>query len=181
VKKFQTCVLSLALLVLTAPLLEANLLDGLLGRKADRVQEKRVEKKTWTGPKASRLQEKKFPIKEWDKHFSPLGSKRAPIRLGDEKEKKRFEVEVLERKTIDFEMSKWNEQIADLHKRAGIDLDDKAQLTADRKLYNMMLQDAPHYRELAQELSVRDLNRFQFRRNRSGEGVPVQKAGSGGE
>ena len=179
-RKFRTAFLSLALLVLTAPLLEADLLGGLFGRKAERVQEKRVEKKIWTGPKASRLQEKKFPIKEWNKHFSPLGSKRAPITLGEAKEKKRFEVEVLDRKTVDFEMSKWNERMADLHKRAGIQLDDKAQLTADRKLYNMMLQDAPQYRELAQELSLRDLNRFQFRRNRSGEGVPVQKVGSGG-
>ncbi len=44
-----------------------------------------------------------------------------------------------------------------------------------------MMQDAPHYREMKEELSLRDLNRFQFRRNRTDDGVPVKKAGSDGE
>lgn len=160
--------------------LDANpSLTGLVGRKADRVEEKRVEKKLWTRPEGSRFQDKTFPIKEWNKHFSSLGSKRAPITLSEKDAKKRFEVEILDRKTVDFEMSRWNERMADLHKRAGIQMDKKAQLTADRQLYNMVLQDAPHYQELAEELSLRDLNRFQFRRNRSSGSVPVQKAGSG--
>ncbi|PXA04750.1 hypothetical protein DDZ13_06160 [Coraliomargarita sinensis] len=155
--------------------------SDLVGRKAERVEEKRVEKKFWSGKEQSRLQDKTFPIKEWNKHFSSLGSKRAPITLDEKKKKERFEVEVLDRKTMDLEMSRWNERMADLHKRADIKMDKEAELVADRKLYNMMLQDSPHYMELAEELSMRDLNRFQFRRNRSDDGVSVKKAGSGDE
>lgn len=160
-------------------LLNANPFSGLIGRKADQVEKKEVEKKMWADPGKSRLQDKTFPIKEWNKHFSSLGSKRAPITTDKTKEKKEFKVEVLDRKTVDFEMSRWNDRMADLHERAGIQMDDKAKLVTNRKLYNMMMQDAPHYRELAEELSLRDLNRFQFRRNRSSDGVPVKKAGSG--
>lgn len=149
-----------------------------LGRKAERVEQKRVEKQLWTKPQASGLQDKSFPITEWNKHFSSLGSKRAAITMSEKSKKERFEVKKLEQKTIRFETSPWSARMAELHERAGIELDDEAQLTADRKLYNMMLQDVRHYQELAEELSLRDLNRFQFRRNRAPEGLPVQKAGS---
>ena len=69
--------------------------------------------------------------------------------------------------------------MADLHRRAGIERDDRAQLVADRQLYNMMLQDTERFRDMGDELSLRDLNRYQFRRNRSDDGIPVEKAGSG--
>lgn len=150
-----------------------------IGRKAERVQEQKVEKKLWSKPEASRLQDKTFPITEWNKHFSSLGSKRAPIALDEKKKKERFEIDVMERKTIDFDMSRWNDRMADLHKQAGIDMDKRAQLVADRELYDMMLQDARNYREIAEKLSLRDINRFQFRRNRSPDGIPIKKAGEG--
>ncbi|HKK18063.1 MAG TPA: hypothetical protein VJ952_05220 [Opitutales bacterium] len=153
--------------------------SDLIGRKADSVEKKKVEKKIWSKPGKSRLQDKTFPIKEWNKHFSSLGSKRAPISMSEKDKKKRFKVEVLDRKTVDFEMSRWNERMAELHERAAIQMDDRARLFADRQLYDMMLQDAENYKELAEKLSLRDLNRFQFRRNRTDEGVPVKKAGSG--
>jgi hypothetical protein len=57
-------------------------------------------------------------------------------------------------------------------------MDDKAQIAADHKLYGMMMQDARQYRELGDKLSLRDINRYQFRRNRSSDEVPMQKAGS---
>jgi hypothetical protein len=160
-------------------MLNANrTLSDLVGRKADRVQDKKVEKKLWSKPGKSRLQDKTFPIKEWNKHFSSLGSKRAPITLSEKDKKKRFEAEILDFDEVSFEMSEWNERMADLHKRARIQMDDKARLTADRRLYDkMMLGEAKHYTEIAEELSLRDLNRFQFRRNRTADGVPVKKAG----
>lgn len=166
-------------------LFSAGVLDAapfgldFMGRKADRVQEKRVEKKLWDRPESSPLMEKSFPITKWNKHFSGLGAKRAPITMGETKEKERFKVKMLDRKTVSFEMSSWDKKMAELHKRAGIDMDKRAQLVADRQLYDMMLQDTRNYRELAEEqLSLRDLNRFQFRRNRVADGVPVKKAGS---
>ncbi|MFO8027933.1 MAG: hypothetical protein R6U56_09740 [Opitutales bacterium] len=160
--------------------LDANLFDlGFVGRKADRVGEKKVEKKQWERPEDSSLMDKSFPIKEWNKHFSALGSKRAPIAMSEKGEKERYKVEVLDRKTVDFEMSRWNEKMADLHKRADIQMDDEARIASDHKLYSMMLQDARQYRDLADKLSLRDINRYQFRRNRSSDEIPVKQAGSG--
>ena len=58
-------------------------------------------------------------------------------------------------------------------------MDDRAQLVADRQLYNMMLQDTERFRDMGDELSLRDLNRYQFRRNRTDAEIPVEQAGSG--
>ena len=172
--------ISLALFGTSA--LEADpILGGLFGGKADKVEKKKVEKKFWSGSKATSIQNKTFPITEWNKHFSSLGSKRAPIAVSEKGEKERFKYKVLERKTVDMEMSRWNERMSDLYKRADIQVDDKAKSIADRRLYNMLLQDTRHYQDIAEELSLRDLNRFQFRRNRTDDGIPVRKAGSGKE
>lgn len=152
---------------------------GLASRRADVVEDKRVEKRMWTQPQSNSIMNKRFPIEEWDKHFSSVGSKRAPISLQEGKEKAIFKTETLDRKEIDFDMSRWNDRMADLHKKAGIDTDDQAQLVADRQLYNMMLQDTRQYKDMGTELSLRDLNRYQFRRNRSDGEVPVEQAGSG--
>jgi hypothetical protein len=85
---------------------------------------------------------------------------------------------MLDREMVHFKMLQWNEQISDLHKKAGIEMDDKARLVADQKLYYMMLQDSQKYSGMAEELSLRELNRYQFRRNRSDSDIPVEKAGS---
>lgn len=150
-----------------------------VGRKADRVEDKRVEKKLWSKPESSTLTDKSFPIKEWDKHFSGLGSKRAPITMSEKGEKERFKVKMLDRKTVDFEMSRWNERMADLHKRAEIQMDDKARIASDHQLYRAMMQDAKEFRDMGETLSLRDINRYQFRRNRSSDEVSTQKAGAG--
>lgn len=149
-----------------------------VGRKADRVEEKRVEKKLWTRPEGSSLTEKSFPIKEWNKHFSGLGAKRAPITMSEKGKKERYKVEILDRKTTTFEMSRWNERMADLHKRAKVQMDQRAQIASDHQLYNRMMHDAREYRDLADTLTLRDINRYQFRRNRSSDEVPTQKAGA---
>lgn len=122
---------------------------------------------------------KRFPIEQWDKHFSSMGSKRAPITLQEGKGKEIFQTKTLDRRAVNFDMSRWNDKMAELHKRAGIEMDDRAQLVADRQLYNMMLQDTERFRDMGDELSLRDLNRYQFRRNRSDDGIPLEKAGSG--
>ncbi|MFU8848052.1 MAG: hypothetical protein ACNA77_04975 [Opitutales bacterium] len=152
-----------------------------VGRKAERVEDKRVEKKLWSRPEGSSLTDKSFPIKEWNKHFSGLGSKRAPIAMSEKGKKDRYKVEILDRKTTQFEMSRWNERMADLHKRARVQMDDRAQIAADHHLYRRMMSDAREYRELGETLTLRDINRYQFRRNHSSDEVPVQKAGAEGE
>ncbi len=148
------------------------------GRKADRVEDKRFDRKMWTQPERSTLQNKSFPIEEWNKHYSSLGSKRAPIAVNERREKERFETRMIDRESFPLEISRWNERMADLHKRAGIEVDDQAQIAANRQLYNMMMQDTRQYANLAEELSLRDINRFQFRSNRPDGQIPTQQAGS---
>ena len=77
-------------------------------------------------------------------------------------------------------MSRWDDRMADLHKQASIQLDDKARIASDHQFYDMMLQDTRHYKELAEKLSLRDINRYQFRRNRTQGEAPTAKAGGGG-
>ncbi len=75
-------------------------------------------------------------------------------------------------------MASINENLEDLYREAGIEMSDQARLVENRKLYNMALQDSKQkFEELKEELSLRDINRFQFRRNRTSDGVPVQVAG----
>jgi len=172
----------LALLMTVAYLDAESRTLGFATKKADRIESQRFEKKIW-GQSGSRTftKKKSFPLKEWDMHFSSIGSKRAPIMLEDGKEKQLFKTKTktFENKAMHLEMSRWNDRMKDLHKTAGIDMDDKARLVSDQRLYSMMMQDAQRFSEMAEQVSLRDLNRYQFRRNRSDDGIPVEKAGSG--
>lgn len=150
-----------------------------LDRKAERIETKKVEKKMWTRPGNSSFQTKRFPIKEWNKHFSTLGSKRAAISTSETKEKKIFKTKVLDRKTMEIKMSRWNDRMSELFKKADIQMDDRAKNISQRRMYDKMLQDAQQYRDLGETLSLSEINRYQFRRNRSTDGIPVQKAAEG--
>ena len=164
---------------MTISLLEANPRTvGIAGKRATSVEGQRVEKKLWAQPQTNFMMNKTFPIEQWDKHFSSLGSKRAPISLTENKDKQLFKTRMLKQRMVRFEMSQWNEKLSDLHEKAGIEMDDKARLIADQKLYYMMLQDSKKYSDMADEVSLRELNRYQFRRNRSDSDIPVEKAGS---
>lgn len=151
---------------------------GFTGKRADRLENQRFEKRMWARPAASTLFDKRFPIKEWGKHYSPLGSKRAPIEMESRFEKKRFETKTLDRESVDFEMSRWNEKMADLHERAGIQMDEQAQIASKHQLYQRMMQNAEPYREMRPTLSLQEINRYQFRRNRADGPVPRRRAGS---
>ena len=50
-----------------------------------------------------------------------------------------------------------------------------------KRMYTKMLQQAEHYNDTGELLSLRDINRFQFRKNRPDGDVPITKAGSGEE
>lgn len=170
---------SVFLFLLALPCLSANqrALD-FVGGRAERLENKRVEKKLWNRPERSPLTDKRFPIKEWEKHFSPLGSKRAPIEASGTWKKERFETKKIEKETVDFEMSRWNEKMVDLHERAGIETSDDARIASDHRLYNRMLGEARQYRDLGDTLSLRDINRYQFRNNRPKGEIPRERAGS---
>lgn len=178
--RFPIIFCSAVALLVTVAYLEANnrTLD-FTNRRAGVVENKRVEKKIWAQPQGNSMANKRFPIEQWDKHFSSVGSKRASIAMQENQEKQMFRTETLDRTEVNFEMSRWNERMADLHKRAGIEMDDRARLVSDQQLYSAMLQDTQQFKEMGDQVSLRDLNRYQFRRNRSDVDIPVNQAGSG--
>jgi len=149
-----------------------------LGKRETGLSNKRVEPRMWQSQRNTALMQKTFPIQEWDKHFSSVGSKRAPIRMSEARGKKIFETNTKTFPKKDFNRSRWNQHFAELHQQARISTDGKARKIADRQLYNMMLHDARKYEDMGEKLSLRDINRYQFRHNRSDEAVPVQAAGA---
>ena len=113
--------LSLVVYCLFAQLMAISLLEanprtvGFAGKRATSIEGQRVEKKLWAQSQPNLLPNKTFPIEQWDKHFSSLGSKRAPISLSEDKDKQLFKTKVLDQKMVLFELSQWNEQLSDLH------------------------------------------------------------------
>lgn len=169
----------LAILMLSSFLVSAGAQTlTLSGDRVGDIQNKRFEKKEWGQKPTSSVANKRFPIKEWDKHFSPVGGKRAPIDLESTREKKIFETKTVDQKRVDFGMSRWNRDLAELHEKAGIQMDDKARIAGKQELYTRMIQNAEDYKDTGEVLSLRDINRYQFRRNRSEGALPVTAAGS---
>jgi hypothetical protein len=148
-------------------------------KQATDVSDTRVKPRMWSNDKRPNLMQKKFPFKKWNAHFSSLGSKRAPIALTEKREKKRFKSKIMEFPTIAVEISEWDGRFAKLQRQAQISTDDSARKIADKQLYNMALQDTRKYEEMGATLSLREINRYQFRHNRSDAAVPVRKAGAG--
>jgi hypothetical protein len=147
-------------------------------KRATNFSEKRFSSRMWDNDKQSTLTQKRFPFKKWDKHFSPLGSKRAPIALKETRVKKRYKTRMREFPKTELEIAEWDSRVAKLQRKAQISTDDTARVIADKQLYYMALQSTRQYEELGVELSLRDINRYQFRRNHQSDGVPVRKAGA---
>lgn len=165
--------------VLSAQLSVAQVITGVEGLSENnaRIENKRVEKRTWNSERSNIL-EKRFELEQWDKHFSSLGRKRSAIDSKETIDREVYEAKRKEYATKDYEMSRWNKQFERLQENALIKTDQKASVLADRQLYYMMLQDTSQYEELGVELSLRDINKYQFRRNRSDGDIPVTAAGS---
>jgi len=170
----------LALLLLSSFVAGAQTLT-LSGDRTGGMKDKRFEKKTWGQAgqmEADRLAGKRFPIKDWNKHFSSVGSKRAPIAVEASGQREVFATKTLDRDKVDFGMARWNRSMAELHEKAGIEIDDRARIVDKQKLYTQLMQDAKHYSETGKTLSLRDINRYQFRRNRPDGDIPVESAGA---
>jgi hypothetical protein len=140
-----------------------------------------VPKQLWQGGSHIRPQEKSFELKAWEKHFSPLGGKRSAV--GGQKSEwaqKKFPKRSFELGQKKFKklMANIDQNLEDLYRDAGLELTKQARLVKNRQLYQMSLEDGKQpFEAPKEELSLRDINRFQFRRNRTDDGVPVQAAG----
>lgn len=153
--------------------------DGVdfTGDRERRMSRQQFEKRSWRGGGDSNLAGKRFRFSEWDHHFSSIGSRRAPVSVGEMREKEIFRTSVKRHPVLPREFSRWNSELVDLHRQAGIQMDARARAFADRKAYGEALDEAETYAATGEKLSLRELNRYQFRRNRQQGEVPVQAAG----
>jgi hypothetical protein len=143
------------------------------------LSQKRFEQKFWSGNQKSDLMQKSFPFKQWDSHYSSLGSKKSNISLTESKDKKRFKSEIVEFDTKTMDISKWDGRMAELERQAQISTNSTLKEIENKRMYTRMLQESKSFAETGETLSLRDINRFQFRKNRSDTAVPVRAAGGG--
>jgi hypothetical protein len=150
--------------------------DGYSERATD-VSQKRFKQKTWSGGQQSDLMKKSFPFKQWDRQYSSLGSKRSRVSTKDTKDKERFEVGRVEFAQKEMDVSKWSGRLAELEDKAQISTGKTSKQIEDKRIYESLMQTSKNYTETGDTLSLRDINRFQFRQNRSDSSVPVSEAG----
>lgn len=151
-----------------------------LGKTATSVSEKRFQRQIWKGgDEKSPLGRKSFHMKEYDKHYSSLGSRKASSEIRKKMDHKAYtSPEVVSHKRLSKKMSRWSRRPLTLEERSRIETSQKSELLRDRQMYQAILQDTPQaYADLAKELSMKDINRFAFRRNRSKEAPGVTAAG----
>lgn len=172
------CLLPVLLLAVgvSGPLLEGKprRLSDLGGRSA-------VENVRFSAPMQDikmndRMQGQRVEFGQWHGAFSSIGGKRAGVSTED-----RFNSQMLTFANVE-------------HKEAGIAIEAAERQMAPLRNVNQMrdiviAQDfnkmAPRtvegraMQEMVDEMSLKDINRFQVHRNKTDEGVPVQEAGSG--
>lgn len=142
---------------------------------------KRFKQKEWSSGQRSDLTEKAFSFKHWNKHYSSLGSRKWGYSVENTKDKKHFKTGMVEFSNKDFELAEWQGYLANLESRARINTDMAVRMIQDKRMYERMLQQAENFKDTGETLSLRDINRFQFRKNRPDSDVPVTKAGEGND
>ncbi len=170
-------------LIVMAPSADAqNRRSGVsfTGQRADRIEQKQVPIQRADMGGTSRLQDQRFGIEEWRKQFSPLGQRRAGMDPSQESRlaQRRFETDVVTMPEQVYGMARHNQRMADLRERAHVDTDDRAWRFERAPRTMMDLQNVKHFTDQVKEADLRDINRFQFRRNRP-EGIPTEAAGRG--
>ncbi|MEM7791219.1 MAG: hypothetical protein AAF546_07450 [Verrucomicrobiota bacterium] len=162
------------MIAFTGPLSGQTL--GSLNERADGIQSKAWSGSQWSGGSSrSGHLKKSFPIQEWGKRYSSLGSQRAGGVYKQRYDKKIYQKQIKSYDTWQFDMAQWNDYVSSIHERSAIQTDQRSKKISDRALYHMILQDTRSYRDLGERVSLRDINRFQFRRNRSDGDIPVER------
>ena len=143
------------------------------------LSQKRFNQKKWSG-KQSDLTQKTISFEHWNKNYSSLGSKKWDYSSENVSDRKRFKTGIskLFKKNKDIELSEWQGYLANLEDRARISTDTTARIIQDKRMYKKMLQQADNFKDTGETLSLRDINRFQFRKNRPKGDVPVTQAGA---
>ena len=146
-------------------------------KQEENLSQQRFEQKSWSGNQKSDLMQKSFPFKQWDSHYSSLGSKKSNISLTESKDKQRFKSEIVEFDTKSMDISKWNGRLADLERQAQISTNSTVKKIENKRMYDRMLNKSKSFAQTGETLSLREINRFQFRQNRADTAVPVRTAG----
>jgi len=151
--------------------------------KEQTLSKKRFKKKEWLGKEPSNLTDKSFSFEHWNKHYSSLGSKKWTHKFEKSSDRKRFKTGLTGwfKKKKSIESSEWQGYLANLEDQAQISTDSTMRIYQDKRIYEKMLKKARNFKETGKDLSLRDINRFQFRKNRSEGDVPVTQAGSDNE
>jgi hypothetical protein len=150
------------------------------GQRADRIEQKQVPIRRADMGGTSRLQDQRFGIEDWRKQFSPLGQRRAGMDASQQSRlsQRRFDTEVVTMPEQVYGMARHNQRMAELRERAHVDTDDRAWRFERAPRSMIDLQNVKHFTDEVKEADLNDINRFQFRRNRS-EGIPAEAAGRG--
>ena len=146
-------------------------------KQEENLSQQRFEQKSWSGNQKSDLMQESFPFKQWDSHYSSLGSKKSNISLTESKDKQRFKSEIVEFDTKSMDISKWNGRLADLERQAQISTNSTVKKIENKRMYDRMLNKSKSFAQTGETLSLREINRFQFRQNRADTAVPVRAAG----
>ncbi|MGC6455652.1 MAG: hypothetical protein ACON39_07695 [Coraliomargaritaceae bacterium] len=153
-----------------------------LGQQVSRVSDKKFKRETWRGGKQlSPLGKKSFHMIEYDKHYSSLGSQKASTAFDKKVGRKEYKTpDVVTYDRVPRKVSSWSGRQAELKKKSRLETSQKAPGIGDRQLYEAILQDTPQaYADMADQLSMKQINRFAFRRNRSKESPKAIAAGQG--
>ena len=127
-------------------------------------------------PMASRLQNQSFELKEWHGQFSDLGQRRARLSTS-----RRFDTEVVEMPDYGMQRARirTTETWTGNRERAQDWNVVREQVMASR--FDPQRAKAPgvrQYESMVDQVSLRDINRFQSVRNQTDDGIPVQDVGS---
>ena len=141
------------------------------------ISKNRLPLQLWGGEHA-KFERKTFPITEWSQHYSSFGRPKSLISTKHTLKHKSYEFNKLSYAINEKKLAQLSGHLALLKTQARMSIDDRYDAIKDHRVYAMMLQGAQQYGEMREQLSLRELNRFQFRRNRQADGVPVEKAGA---
>lgn len=122
---------------------------------------------------------KRISVSEWPSRYSSFGNRRFPLQDSEDLGSRRFPTNQLQIKTPlnDSRAPAYWERVSQS------DLGENAQAVASIEFrdayYAELTKRMDNWMEKVNNMSLRDVNRYQFRKNRPSEpGFPVQKAGS---
>ena len=138
-----------------------------------------MSSKRLSSSRVNSVSQQRFSVSEWPSKFSPFGGKRYPMN-----DKKIWGSERIKTSTIDIELPH-NQNFAPENMKRSMDAktENKSPAAASIEFrdayYAQLDKRVDDWMSKVNNMSLRDINRFQFRKGRPSEpGFPIQQAGS---